>query len=165
MIFKPSIKKLIIEKGSAEDFYSLFKGDERIKVVLGAHMESGNGEIWFAKNGKRIIGSVYVYKKLDETEAADGKNVFYMASLFVNLRYRGQGVATALLNGVNEEYKKSGYCASTLGVYEQEEANMRLYKRLGYTAVVKKCNTDLILVNKRGEHRPMKEYLLLKKYL
>lgn len=165
MIFKPSIKKLIIEKGSAEDFYSLFTGDDRIKYVLGEHIESGNGEIWLAKCGKKIIGRTYIFKCLDDKDAADGQNVFYLSSLFVNKRYRGQGVGTGIINCINENYKKSGYSEATLGVYEEKEENVRLYKKLGYTEFVKKCNTDLVLVNKRGEHKPMKEYVLLKKYL
>lgn len=165
MIFKPSIKKLVIEKGSAEDYYALFNGDERLKPMLGAHMESGNGEIWLAKCGKRIIGRMYTFKNLDDKDAADGQNVFYISSLLVNRWYRGQGVGTGLINCVNENYKKSGYSASTLGVYEDKEDNIRLYKRLGYTEFVKKCNTDLVLVNKRGEHKPTKEYIVLKKYL
>lgn len=163
MLFKPSIKKLVIEKGTPEDFNRTFSGDKTARPLIEEHMLSSNAEIWLARCGKKIIGSAYVFKKLDDSDAADGENTGYISNLYVEERYRNQGVGSKIVNRINESLAAQGFNSSTLGVYESETDNIRLYKKLGYTEHVKNCALDLVVVNGKGEHKPMKEYMLLKR--
>lgn len=163
MLFKPSIKKLVIEKGTPEDFNRTFSGDKTARPLIEEHMLSSNAEIWLARCGKKIIGSAYVFKKLDDSDAADGENTGYISNLYVEERYRNQGVGSKIVNRINERLGELGFKASTLGVHESEKNNVRLYKKLGYTEHVKNCALDLVVVNGKGEHKPMKEYMLLKR--
>ena len=85
---------------------------------------------------------MYVFYDLEDKDFADGKRTAYLCAFRVRTDFRGQGLGTKLICHVMEHIKALGYQRISIGVDTTDMANIRLYKRLGFTIRVKECTED-----------------------
>lgn len=151
--------------GTLNDFDMYWKDASWAKPQFRKYIEEDNAEFWFAKDGEMVVGRVYFFKLLADKFAADGVSRGYLCNLHVLKEYRKQGIGTALLITLINRAKELNFIGLTLGVDENEVANVKLYSRLGFVEKVKKCKEDLICVQDSGEPQPSPEFLLMMRRL
>lgn len=66
----------------------------------------------------------------------------YLCAFRVRTDFRGQGLGTKLICHVMDYIKALGYQRISIGVDITDTANIRLYKRLGFTRKIKECTED-----------------------
>ena len=77
--------------------------------------------------------------------------------------YQGQGYGTRLISHVIHCLENEGIKIVTIGVDETEEANVRLYHRLGFLDKIKDCYVDPCDVDENMQAKPCGKYWLLKR--
>jgi len=152
---------MIIKKGTYEDFWNYWKDADWARPQFGEYMKRDDAEFWCAVIDEKVVGRIYFFKNLYDPDAADRKTRGYICNLHVLREYRKQGIGTALINTIKERGREIGFTHMTLGVDENELANVRLYKNLGFTDNIKTTNRDLICVDENGNYFVGKEYLLM----
>ncbi len=129
------------------------------------NMQKENMEFWGIEYHKRLIGELYLFKELNDRDFADGSTTAYLYGFQIEPLLRGKGLGTKLMNRVLQRVRELNFNYVTLGVEADHEANIRLYKRMGFTEEIKMvtenpCDVD---ENFRPTHGPA--YLLLRKEL
>ena len=81
-----------------------------------------------------MIGELYIFKELNDQDFADGNTTAYLYGFQIEELMRGKGLGTMLMNRVLERLHELNFQYVTLGVEPDKEANIRLYKRMGFTA-------------------------------
>ena len=105
-------------------------------------MKRGNAEFWTLDCGGELVGELYVFYDLEDKDFADGEQTAYLCAFRVRADFRGQGFGTKLIRRVMGHIKDLGYQRVSIGVDAADTANIRLYKRLGFTIKVKECAED-----------------------
>jgi ribosomal protein S18 acetylase RimI-like enzyme len=82
-----------------------------------AHYESDKNDLDFAQKGKRA----------------------YFSALRVLPEYQGRDLAQALRRHALDELRDSGYSEATIGVEENKDAAKHIYRKLGFSTLVKRC--------------------------
>lgn len=106
------------------------------------NIKRGNAEFWTLDHDGELVGELYVFYDLEDKDFADGKRTAYLCAFRVRTDLRGQGLGTRLICHVIEHVKESGYQRISIGVDASDTANIRFYKRLGFTMKVKECTQD-----------------------
>ena len=119
-------------------------------------ISSGNAVFWTIERHGELIGELYVFKNIEaDPDFADGITTAYLCAFRVREDCRGQGLGTRLIETVLTDLKAGGFRRATIGVGPDEERNVKLYRRLGFTTKVKDCRTDPCAMN---EHmQPVQE--------
>ncbi|WP_071392846.1 GNAT family N-acetyltransferase [Bacillus tuaregi] len=130
-----------------------------------AQMQSGNAEFWAIEHHARLIGELYFFKSLEDPDFADGKTTAYLYGFQTEEIMRGKGLGTRLMNTVFERLTELGISYATIGVEPDQEANVRLYTRLGFTEKVKMVSENPCDVDESFQPTFGPEYLLLRKKL
>ena len=130
-------------------------------------ISSGNAVFWTVEHHGELIGELYVFKNIEaDQDFADGVSTAYLCAFRIRKDYRGQGLGTRLMETVLADLKAEGFRRATIGVGPDEEQNVRLYRRLGFTAKIKDCRTDPCAMDEQMQ--PVQEeeaYWLLSKEL
>jgi ribosomal protein S18 acetylase RimI-like enzyme len=127
------------------------------------NIKNNNAQFWaYDKDGK-LAGELYVFKSLDDTDFADGKDKAYLCAFQISKDLRGQGYGTKLISHVINHLKNEGIKTVTIGVDETEEANVRLYHKLGFLEKIKDCYTDPCDVDENMQPKPCSKFWLLKR--
>ena len=105
-------------------------------------IDGGNMEAWTAQCGEEITALLLLVKALPDRDFADGEGRCYLWGFRVTPALRGQGIGTALLRRVLARARELGFREASIGVEEREEANLRLYRREGFTKPVKTALYD-----------------------
>lgn len=155
-----NINDIVVKQGTIKDFKKYWLGSKDAKPQFAKHIEDGNCIFWYAKMGKKYIGTVYFFKNLDDKSAADGKVNCYLCNLFVFPEYRKNGIGTMLIETAKNYAKTLGFNNLTLCVDEDETANVRLYTELGFTNQTGVCDFDLVY-RKDGAAVPTEQYILI----
>lgn len=129
------------------------------------NIESGNAIFWTVDNGGELIGELYVFRNLTDMDFADGKETAYLCAFRVREDYRGKGIGSKLLREVLDSLKAAGFKKATIGVGPDEERNIRLYRRFGFTEKVKDCFVDPCAVDENMQPKPDEGFWLLLKEL
>lgn len=129
------------------------------------HIQRGNAEFWAIEHHARLIGELYLFKQLDDPDFADGSRTAYLYGFQIEELLRGKGLGTMLMNRVLDRLCELNFQYATIGVDPNQEANVRLYKRIGFTEKMKTvienpCDVDENLLPTKGS-----AYLLLRKKL
>ncbi len=103
---------------------------------------SGNTSFWTIDHGGSLIGELYAFKNLNDKDYADGQTRAYLCAFRIRQDYRGKGLGSQLMQAVFTYLKACGFQCVTIGVDETEEANIRLYERLGFNTKIKDCYID-----------------------
>lgn len=106
------------------------------------NIKRGNTEFWALDYDGQLVGELYVFYDLEDKDFADGKRTAYLCAFRVRTDFRGQGLGTKLICHVIEHIKEFGYHRISIGVDTTDMANIRLYKRLGFTIKGKECAED-----------------------
>ncbi|NGN65586.1 GNAT family N-acetyltransferase [Streptomyces sp. A7024] len=94
-----------------------------------------------ARLGSEIVGAV--------RGEVDGDGTAKLAKLIVHPRMQGHGIGIRLMSGIEERLANGDGAASSYQLFtgHRSEANLRLYKRLGYTPVsTQRVNAKLSLI-------------------
>ena len=131
----------------------------RTALDIGAEMESSKEgdysyrNCWIAEvsgqHAGMLLGFPMAARKPDDIVAPpfDGSDVFapykyleaadtwYICGVAVLPEYRGLGIGTGLMQLAEEQAQVQGYDRVSLVVFEDNEAAVRLYRRLGYEVI------------------------------
>lgn len=129
------------------------------------NIKSGNAEFWTLCDDNQIVGELYIFKKLSDTEFADGIHTAYLCAFRIIKELRGQGFGTKLLTTVLEHIKDMGFENATIGVDETETDNIRLYNRMGFTEKLKYSSVDPCNVDENQKPNSCEKFWLLRKNL
>ena len=105
-------------------------------------IKRGNAEFWTIDCGGELVGELYVFFELEDKDFADGEGTAYLCAFRVKKELRGQGLGTKLIRRVVEHIKDLGYQRISIGVDATDAANIRFYRRLGFTGKGKECTED-----------------------
>lgn len=160
---------MLIRKATAQELLSLW-GEKGGSVGPTArffceHIQSGNAAFWAYEKDGTLFGECYVFKNLEDKDFADGSTRAYLCAFRIAEPLRRQGYGTRLISHVMEAVKAEGFQAVTIGVDPREAANMRLYRRLGFTEKVKDCTIDPCARGKAMRPKACSTFQLLMKYL
>ena len=159
-----------IRKATVEEMLTLwghqdFESAPPTARFFSANLLSENAEFWTIEHDGKLISELYVFKSLDDKDYADGKTRAYLCAFRVSPEYRGQGLGSRLMQSVFYHLKDCGFSSVTIGVDETEEANIRLYRRLGFTTKIKDCYSDPCDVDEQMHPKPCSCFWLLSKEL
>ncbi len=124
-------------------------------------LQDGTAEFWAIEHRGALIGELYAVYNLEDKDFADGKQTVYLCAFRIRKDYRCQGLGTRLMLHVLEHIKAQGYRRVTIGVDAGEEANIRLYRRLGFTQKIKDCTIDPCDRDEQMQPKPCPLFWLL----
>jgi len=155
---------MLIRKGTIEEMQSLWY-KKYTSEFFGDNIRSGNAEFWTIEVNQILIGELYIFKSLNNRQFANGDTTAYLCAFRISKSFRGKGYGTALINRVFDRLKVLGFKYVTIGVEEDEKANMHLYNRLGFIERIETFNYDPCDVNE--DYLPVlcTEFTLLRKTL
>lgn len=151
-----------IREGNAMEMCSLWY-KKHTSEFFARHMETKNALFWTLECEGKLLGELYVFKKLPDKDFADGKTTAYLCAFRIHPSFRGQGYGTKLLEHALGRLRKEGFSYATIGCEIAEEANMRLYRRSGFLKTVKTVCVDLCDVDEHGKPLDCEPYALLRK--
>lgn len=129
------------------------------------HIQKGNAEFWAIEHHARLIGELYLFKNLDDHDFADGNTTAYLYGFQIEELMRGKGLGTLLMNRVFDRLRELNFNYVTLGVEPDQEANVRLYTRMGFIEKIKTVSENPCDVDENFQPTIGPEYLLLRKTL
>lgn len=99
-------------------------------------LERGEAEIFGLYAGKRLIGELHAkYISDDEREAVKGKRV-YLFAFRVHSDFRNKGLGQRLMKKVLDILSDRGYTEFTVGVEEENERALHIYRAFGFEKVI-----------------------------
>ena len=101
------------------------------------NIKQGNAEFWAIEHHARLIGEIYLFKKLDDHDFADGNTTAYLYGFQMEELMRGKGLGTMLMERVLVRLRELNFRYVTIGVKPEEEKNIRLYTKLGFKEKIK----------------------------
>ncbi len=105
-----------------------FPGDRLRSAELARYVRAADVDVWVAEiDGEIIADAIVVYRR--------GFGAARLASLVVDPRYRGRGIAARLMRHLEAEAVQRGCVAMRLEVRVDNLAARRLYDALGYELV------------------------------
>ena len=127
------------------------------------NIRSKNAELWAYDDDGRLVGELFVFKSLDDMDFANGTDKAYLCAFRISKELQGQGYGTKLISHVIDHLKENGIKTVTIGVGETEDANIRLYHRLGFLEKIKDCYADPCDVDENMQPKPCETFWLLKR--
>jgi len=125
-----SAMKIVRTFGGSDD--DLVKIQEYISQEF---RELGDNRIlYLAETSDRVVGMVQLVLRNANNDAqlANGKDVAHVHALQIAKDLHRQGFGYLLMQQLEEEARKSGLVRLTLGVDQDNEKAIHLYKKLGY---------------------------------
>lgn len=158
-----------IRTASAEEMLALWREDPAHPSPTARfnceNIRSKNATLFVWDRGGVPVGELYLFRSLSDPDFADGKTRAYFCALRIRKALRGQGLGTALMEHVIAQAAQEGFKQLTIGVEYSEEANIRLYRRLGFTEHVKDCVLDPCAMDENMEPEAHTGFHLLLKRL
>ena len=105
-------------------------------------IDGGSIEAWTARTDGGICARLLLALRLPDRNFADGQSRCYLYCFAVEPSLRGQGIGTALLRHVLERAANLGFREACVGVSQDRPENIRLYRREGFTRLVKTASYD-----------------------
>lgn len=154
-------REINISEGNQSDFEKFYSDASWAKNGFVSMVKEDNLIPFFATYKSKMIGKIYFIKRLDDIDVANGKEIGYICNLYVEPKYRGNGIGSALVNCVKEYAAKNGFSKISLGVEESELRNVKLYNALGFTNKIKVTDRDMIFRDTDCNPLKVNEYLVL----
>lgn len=166
----PATPRPSIRRASAEELLRLWRGRSGgntppTAVFFADHIRHENAEFWALERSGELIGELYVFKSLPDRDFADGRTKAYLCAFLVREADRGKGLGSQLLSAVLARLKADGFRYVTIGVEKGDEANLRLYRRHGFSVTIKECRLDPCFMDEEMRPRACPCFLLLSKTL
>lgn len=159
------IINMLIRMGTIDEMLTLWNEPISTSNFFVENIKNKNTEFWTIEEDKRLIGELYLFKKLKDTDLANGNTIAYLCAFRIIEELQGRGYGTSLINRVFKRLQDLKFESVTIGVEECNEANIRLYKRLGFVSELKRSCLDPCNVNEKYEPLPCSEIIFLKKSL
>ena len=146
---------MIIRRASTEEMLKLWRYEktEHISPTAGffyQNISAGNAVFWTVDHAGELIGELYVFLDLEDRDFANGNDTAYLCAFRVKKEFRGHGLGTMMMNTALQELKDLGFSRATIGVSKDEEDNLRLYRRMGFTETVRECHYDPCGLDENG---------------
>ena len=106
------------------------------------NISAGNAVFWALDNNGELIGELYVFFDLEDKDFADGETTAYLCAFRVKKEYRRKGLGSMMMEIVLSDLKGNGFQYATIGVSPDEPHNIRLYRKFGFTELIKECHYD-----------------------
>lgn len=130
------------------------------------NITSGNADFWTLEHDGELIGELYAFRNIEaDHDFADGSSTAYLCAFRIRKEYRGQGLGSKLMQTILADLKSAGFQRATIGVGPEEEQNIRLYHRLGFTEKIKDCYSDPCAMDENMNPAPDEGFWLLSKEL
>jgi GNAT superfamily N-acetyltransferase len=135
-----------IRKASGEEMLALWGYEDvrqasRTARFFYQNISSGNAVFWTVDHDGALIGELYAFLNIDEDKTfADGTAVAYLCAFRVKKEFRGQGLGRGMMAAALADLKARGFRRATIGA--GEERNLKMYRRLGFAAVIRQCFAD-----------------------
>lgn len=129
------------------------------------NIQRENAEFWAIEHHTRLIGELYLFKELNDHDFADGSTTAYLYGFRMEELMQGKGLGTMLMNRVLHRLKELNFNYVTIGVEPDQEANIRLYKRMGFTEKIKTITENPCDVDENFMPANGPAYILLRKAL
>ena len=138
---------MLIRKATEEEMLALWGYQNKNTASATArffydNIAAGNAVFWTVDNYGELVGELYVFFNLNDTDFADGQNTAYLCAFRIKEEYRGRGNGSRLMETALTELKDIGFRTVTIGVGSDEPQNLRLYRRLGFITKIKDCHYD-----------------------
>ena len=138
---------MLIRKATEEEMLALWGYQNKNTASATArffydNIAAGNAVFWTVDNYGELVGELYVFFNLNDTDFADGQNTDYLCAFRIKEEYRGRGNGSRLMETALAELKDIGFRTVTIGVGSDEPQNLRLYRRLGFITKIKDCHYD-----------------------
>ena len=156
---------MIIRLGTVSEMCTLWQHPKSTSNFFINQLKSENAEFWTIEDNQRLLGELYLFKRLSDTDFADGSYRAYLCSFRIVEELQGKGLGTKLINRVIDRLRELSFTEVTIGVEEVEKANMHLYQRLDFSETIKRCLIDPCDVDSNFQPLYCNEYLLLRKFL
>ena len=116
--------------------------DSELFLFFKNKLDDGSLIQWLAEDKGKVIacGAVIIYDFPPSYVNKTGKRA-YIANMYTNKQYRGQGIATKLLTRLVEEVKASGISKIWLGA---SEMGRPVYKKFGFRETDEYLELDII---------------------
>jgi len=129
-VFKPEDTATVLQLANA---YAAFDGTtSEADLVTTKYFPNG---FWVAEEDNKVVGFAYGYFEDVPSEVLTrwgASKVGYVALMAVDSNYRNQGVGTALLRKLMDEFKKAGADLITLHCPGEAIEAKKLYDKLGF---------------------------------
>ncbi len=155
---KSTVEHITIAEGSLTDFSNYYCDGKFMKTEFEKLVAQRKLVPFFALSNGKMIGKIYFVTQTRDLQVADGKQIGYICNLFVKKPFRNFGIGTRLVDTVKDYAKSNGFCSLTIGVEENNEKNMHLYRKLGFAKKVKNLNIDLLFKDAEGKDITVNEY-------
>jgi phosphinothricin acetyltransferase len=136
-------------------------GALELKGALEKKIDEGVCYVYGIDIFNKIIGRVCLTTESENKKLADGETICYLSHLYVNRYFRGRGIGSKLVNHTVDNAKKLGFKYLTLMVDAENEKNVNLYKKLGFTTCIGRFTKT---VNENGKD-VIEKHMILKKDL
>ena len=138
---------MLIRKATGEEMLTLWGCEDPGSAsptarFFHAAVSSGKAAFWALDRGGEPVGELYVFYDLADRDLADGRTTAYLCAFRVRKELRGQGYGSRLMETALAELKGRGFIRATIGVGRDDERNLRLYRRLGFSKTVRECHYD-----------------------
>lgn len=127
-----------------DELKKLFKHNdfEKYKLDLINDIKNGIRDIYVMHDNEKIIGELTVYYK-DKSELEVIENTrAYLSAFRILKEYRGKGLGQNLLNFVIKDLQENGYTEFTIGVEDDNENALHIYKKFGFNKVIARLSEE-----------------------
>jgi ribosomal protein S18 acetylase RimI-like enzyme len=140
-LFQQWIETIDIRKVQKSDLPALewdgeFTRFREIYLMEFERSQIGSSILWVAdKPGDGVIGQLFVQLNAERQELANGRTRAYMYAFRIRPAYRNAGLGTRMMQTMEEDLLRRGFCWVTLNVGKTNYSARRLYNRLGFRVV------------------------------
>ena len=148
---------MLIRKATAEEMKALWNySNSPTYNYFVAGINNKNIEFWAVIDEKQnnIVGELYIFWNSEDKDEANGINRAYLCAFRIKDSYRGQGLASKLMQTVLQRINQNGYSEVTIAVDNSNYEKLKgMYNNWGFNELLKKQNYDYHYIT--AENKPM----------
>ncbi|MCI8546287.1 MAG: GNAT family N-acetyltransferase [Clostridia bacterium] len=133
-----------INLNEIDELKKLFKHSDfdKYKLDLINNIKDDVRDIYVMIDNEKFIGELTVYYKgKSELEVIENIRV-YLSAFRVLKEYQGKGLGQNLLNFVIKDLEAKGYTEFTIGVEDDNENALHIYKKFGFNKIIARLNEE-----------------------
>ena len=133
-----------INLNEIDELKKLFKHSDfdKYKLDLINNIKDDVRDIYVMIDNEKFIGELTVYYKgKSELEVIENIRV-YLSAFRVLKEYQGNGLGQNLLNFVIKDLEAKGYTEFTIGVEDDNENALHIYKKFGFNKIIARLNEE-----------------------
>ena len=123
------LDKLVILFEAYRNFYKMPPDEVQARNFLKERIEKNESVIFMSYDNKTALGFTQLYPLFSSTRM---KRLWLLNDLFVDEKFRGQGIAEALIQEAGRLAKETGAAGIQLETAKDNFSAQRLYERTGF---------------------------------